>query len=157
MIILVKVLWFSWFKFTFLKFFRIIPSTWAPVLNCNFFFWFFFLLFSLLLVFVHHPSNYIQWQRIDKSLWYLATSRHTSRTPGWIMIYLHHFCSLIYCLDCVWKFEEELCQQNGQCQIASPGYPGIYPPNTRCRFHLQSSSKGAQIKVTFTRFNLPQT
>ena len=59
-------------------------------------------------------------------------------------------------LDCVWKFEEELCQQNGQCQIASPGYPGIYPPNTRCRFHVAASSKDVQIKLTFTRFNLPQ-
>eukprot|EP00093_Oithona_nana_P013342 13342.XXX_253715_241698_1 [CDS] Oithona nana genome sequencing. len=65
--------------------------------------------------------------------------------------------NLLYFEDCVWKFEENVCQQNGGgvCQIASPGYPGIYPPNQRCRYHIQASSKDVQTRLTFTHFNLP--
>jgi len=61
--------------------------------------------------------------------------------------------------DCSWKFEESRCRHYGggpnACQIASPGYPGIYSPNKRCSFHVEASSKDVRIQVTFTRFNLP--
>lgn len=59
--------------------------------------------------------------------------------------------------DCSWKFEESRCRHYGgnACQIASPGYPGIYSPNKRCSYHVEASSKDVQIRLTFTRFNLP--
>lgn len=58
--------------------------------------------------------------------------------------------------ECDWRFEEQHCQSepNG-CQMASPGYPGIYPPNRRCRYLIETSLRKSQIKITFKNINLP--
>lgn len=57
--------------------------------------------------------------------------------------------------DCDWKFEESSCQDRTTCQIASPGFPGIYPANTKCTYLVVASSRDVEISVTFTHFNLP--
>jgi hypothetical protein len=57
--------------------------------------------------------------------------------------------------DCDWIFEEKTCVDDGnRCQIASPGYPGVYPPRRKCRY-LFKMNKGSTIRLNFTHFNLP--
>ena len=60
--------------------------------------------------------------------------------------------------DCDWIFDEETCADDGvgnsKCQIASPGFPGVYPPQRRCRY-LFNINTGSSIRLNFTHFNLP--
>ena len=57
--------------------------------------------------------------------------------------------------DCDWIFDEETCVDDGnRCQIASPGYPGVYPPRRKCRY-LFKMKKGSSVRLNFTHFNLP--
>ena len=66
------------------------------------------------------------------------------------------FNCLIFSLGCDWRFEERHCQSEpGGCQLATPGFPGIYPPNKRCRYLIEANSKNTQIKLTFKNVNLP--
>merc|ERR1712223_2356881 len=61
----------------------------------------------------------------------------------------------IYSEDCDWIFDEKTCLDNGnRCQIASPGFPGVYPPRRKCRY-LFKMDKGTSIRINFTHFNLP--
>ncbi|XP_059096393.1 uncharacterized protein LOC131890919 [Tigriopus californicus] len=67
--------------------------------------------------------------------------------------------------DCTWLFEEESCQKDEsslpnrfrlpECQLASPAYPGVYPPNRRCQYLIRRGQKSSFIRLTFTHFNLP--
>ena len=42
--------------------------------------------------------------------------------------------SLYLLIECDWLIPIETC--HGWCHMVTPGYPGIYPPNTRCRYLL---------------------
>ncbi|XP_017786083.1 PREDICTED: uncharacterized protein LOC108569152 [Nicrophorus vespilloides] len=57
--------------------------------------------------------------------------------------------------DCDWLYQDS-CEKQGQCVLASPGYPGIYPPNRQCRYHIRTgSSERTHVKITFTSLLLP--
>ncbi|KAJ8678959.1 hypothetical protein QAD02_014746, partial [Eretmocerus hayati] len=55
--------------------------------------------------------------------------------------------------NCDWVYEEEHCR--GGCVLASPGYPGLYPPNTRCRY-LITANVPVSINVAFNAVLMPQ-
>ena len=64
--------------------------------------------------------------------------------------------------DCNWLFDEDTCLEESHerddksgCQLASPSYPGIYPPRRRCQYLIHKSKKESSIRLTFTKFNLP--
>lgn len=42
----------------------------------------------------------------------------------------------------------ERCHDH-QCIFSSPGYPGIYPPNTDCFYHVTSSDDDVAIQLSF--------
>ncbi|KAL7303450.1 hypothetical protein TKK_0004632 [Trichogramma kaykai] len=54
--------------------------------------------------------------------------------------------------DCDWVYEESNCRRN--CVLASPGYPGLYPPNSKCRYLITSNST-VTINLSFTTVLMP--
>ncbi|XP_014255384.2 uncharacterized protein LOC106669972 [Cimex lectularius] len=57
--------------------------------------------------------------------------------------------------ECDWMFQESACKGN-ICQFSSPGYPGVYPPNRRCLYHIAGSSH-SMIKLIFKALSLPHS
>ncbi|XP_043281028.1 uncharacterized protein [Venturia canescens] len=47
--------------------------------------------------------------------------------------------------ECDWVYEDCLHED---CVLASPGYPGLYPPNSRCRYWITSETS-VSITITF--------
>ncbi|XP_015187832.1 PREDICTED: uncharacterized protein LOC107072421 [Polistes dominula] len=54
--------------------------------------------------------------------------------------------------ECDWIYENTDCQDG--CVLASPGYPGLYPPNIRCRYLITSGPR-VSIAINFTAVLLP--
>ncbi|XP_046387530.1 uncharacterized protein LOC124157093 [Ischnura elegans] len=43
----------------------------------------------------------------------------------------------------------------GGCVLASPGYPGVYPPNRVCKYLVTTSSSRTHVNLTFTSLLMP--
>ncbi|XP_046619142.1 uncharacterized protein LOC124304671 [Neodiprion virginianus] len=54
--------------------------------------------------------------------------------------------------ECDWVYEDTDCRK--ECVLASPGYPGVYAPNTRCRY-LVTSGPHVAVTIKFTAVLLP--
>ncbi|KZC07540.1 PREDICTED: uncharacterized protein LOC107185845 [Dufourea novaeangliae] len=54
--------------------------------------------------------------------------------------------------ECNWVYKDTNCR--GGCVLASPGYPGLYPPNIRCRYLITSDPR-MSIAINFTAVLLP--
>ena len=54
--------------------------------------------------------------------------------------------------ECDWVYEDTDCHDG--CVLASPGYPGLYPPNIRCRYLITSGPR-MSIAINFTAVLLP--
>nr|XP_003706760.1 PREDICTED: uncharacterized protein LOC100877900 [Megachile rotundata] len=54
--------------------------------------------------------------------------------------------------ECDWVYEDTDCHDG--CILASPGYPGLYPPNIRCRYLITSGTR-MSIAINFTAVLLP--
>lgn len=62
--------------------------------------------------------------------------------------------------DCDWLYQDFACnksdQESGPCVLASPGYPGVYPPHRQCKYHITTSNETVQVRISFTALLLPQ-
>ncbi|XP_050666671.1 uncharacterized protein LOC126966579 [Leptidea sinapis] len=57
--------------------------------------------------------------------------------------------------DCDWLYQDVSCR-SAPCVLASPGYPGLYPPHRRCRYLLATNSVHTRVKIIFTSIILPR-
>ncbi|CAH2050584.1 unnamed protein product, partial [Iphiclides podalirius] len=57
--------------------------------------------------------------------------------------------------DCDWLYQDISCRGAGTCVLASPGYPGLYPPHRRCRYLFATNSVHTRVKIIFTSILLP--
>lgn len=62
----------------------------------------------------------------------------------------------IILLDCDWLYQDFSCMKPGSCVLASPNYPGLYPPNRQCKYHISTSSDRIRVKIIFNALLLPQ-
>ncbi|XP_026319876.1 uncharacterized protein LOC113230249 [Hyposmocoma kahamanoa] len=58
--------------------------------------------------------------------------------------------------DCDWLYQDVSCRGAGACVLASPGYPGLYPPHRRCRYLFATNSVHTRVKIIFTSILLPR-
>ncbi|CAH0727426.1 unnamed protein product, partial [Brenthis ino] len=58
--------------------------------------------------------------------------------------------------DCDWLYQDVSCRGAGSCVLASPGYPGLYPPHRRCRYLFATNSVHTRVKIIFTSILLPK-
>lgn len=60
---------------------------------------------------------------------------------------------------CDWHYQQSDCvtegRYNNTCRMASPGYPGLYPPNRTCRFHVALQSPFQPLTLHFISVQLP--
>ena len=64
----------------------------------------------------------------------------TKKETFWLIIYL----------ACSYEYTEASCAGVPHCEISSPGYPGIFPQNMLCRYHVKTQGggdKGVRIKI----------
>ena len=47
--------------------------------------------------------------------------------------------------DCEYVYTE--CSESSPCSMSSPGYPGIYPQHTRCRYLLHHTRVSLRIRT----------
>ncbi|XP_073994280.1 uncharacterized protein isoform X2 [Rhodnius prolixus] len=73
----------------------------------------------------------------------------TNHSPGFRPFGGSHFDGT----ECDWAYEEQKCRVTG-CEIASPGYPGLYPPNSRCLYHV-TTLHSTIVKLSFRALHLP--
>ncbi|XP_071862957.1 uncharacterized protein [Bombus fervidus] len=55
--------------------------------------------------------------------------------------------------ECDWYYKDTDCLDG--CVLASPGYPGLYPPNIRCLYSITSGPR-MSIAINFTAVLLPE-
>ncbi|KAH9628154.1 hypothetical protein HF086_018370 [Spodoptera exigua] len=70
---------------------------------------------------------------------------------------LNFLCFIDFFLtDCDWLYQDVSCRGSGTCVLASPGYPGLYPPHRRCRYLFATNSVHTRVKIIFTSILLPR-
>lgn len=61
--------------------------------------------------------------------------------------------------DCDWQYQQSDCvadgRHNNTCRMASPGHPGLYPPNRTCRYRVSLQSPFQPLTVKFLSVQLP--
>ncbi|XP_014367057.1 uncharacterized protein LOC106717659 [Papilio machaon] len=57
--------------------------------------------------------------------------------------------------DCDWLYQDISCRGAGTCVLASPGYPGLYPPHRRCRYLFATNSVHTRVRIIFSSILLP--
>lgn len=61
--------------------------------------------------------------------------------------------------DCDWQYQQSDCvpdaRFNNTCRMASPGYPGLYPPNRTCRYRVSLQSPFQPLTIKFLSVQLP--
>nr|XP_053629085.1 uncharacterized protein LOC128686269 [Cherax quadricarinatus] len=55
---------------------------------------------------------------------------------------------------CDWVYQDVHCTMRGECQVTSPGFPGIYPAHARCRYLIVMSSPDTAGNITFVTMDL---
>lgn len=57
---------------------------------------------------------------------------------------------------CDWLYQDVACRTSATpCVLASPGYPGVYPPARLCNYHVTTSSMSTRVRLVLTSLLLP--
>jgi len=59
--------------------------------------------------------------------------------------------------DCDWNYQQTEClgKYNNSCSMATPGYPGLYPPSRTCRYRIALHSPFLPLTLRFESVHLP--
>lgn len=66
----------------------------------------------------------------------------------------------LHSTDCDWLYQDFSCGSRAvgeqpSCVMASPGYPGAYPPNRVCNYYVTTSSMSTRVRFVFHGLLLP--
>jgi hypothetical protein len=56
-----------------------------------------------------------------------------------------------------YEYTEASCAGVSHCEISSPGYPGIFPQNMLCRYHIKTQGGGGKgVRIRINKLSIPK-
>jgi len=68
-----------------------------------------------------------------------------------------HGATPVHGTDCDWSYQQSDCtgKYNNSCSLATPGYPGLYPPDRTCHYRIALQSPFQPLTLQFQSVHLP--